>query len=275
MDFFERQRQLKRLSRRLIALFALAVAGIVILVDVTAVVTFWWAVELDVVTISQDAAGEGRTRMTAAVALLATAVTVGITGLATAIRMTDLARGGGGRVAREQGGVYVPEDTTHPVLRRLHNVVEEVAIASGVPVPQIYVLKDEPGINAFAAGLSPADAAVTVTRGALERLNRDELQAVIAHEFSHVVNGDMRLNVHLIGMLAGIMSLGRIGGALARNRSSGGGPIVLFGLVVLLAGYVGVVVGRLIKATVGRHREYLADAAAVQFTASPPASSAR
>ncbi|WP_019809630.1 M48 family metallopeptidase, partial [Saccharomonospora halophila] len=165
----------------------------------------------------------------------------------------------------------VPDDTTDPQLRRLRNVVEEIAIASGTPVPDLYVLPNEPGINAFAAGWSPANAAVAVTRGTLERLNRDELQGVIAHEFSHVVNGDMRLNIRLIGLLAGIVGLavvGRIllagGGRSGRNNNAA--PLVLVGLAALIAGYIGVVAGRLIKAAVSRQREYLADASAVQYT---------
>ena len=132
-------------------------------------------------------------------------------------------RGGGGRVARELGGVFVPPDTTDPQLRRLRNVVEEMAIASGVPVPEIYVLPDESAINAFAAGWSTSDAAVAVTRGALDRLNRDELQGVIAHEFSHVVNGDMRLNIRLIGLLFGILFLSVIGRTLLQGSFLAGG----------------------------------------------------
>ena len=114
-------------------------------------------------------------------------------------------------MAEQLGGTRVGADTTDPLKRRLRNVVEEMAIASGVPVPQVYVLEREAGINAFAAGYSPANAAVAVTRGALENLNRDELQGVIAHEFSHVLNGDMRLNIRLIGLLFGLMVIAMIG----------------------------------------------------------------
>jgi hypothetical protein len=140
-------------------------------------------------------------------------------------------------------------------------------------VPRIYVLPGEAGINAFAAGWSPADAAVAVTEGSLERLNRDELQGVIAHEFSHVVNGDMRLNIRLMGLLFGILVLAIVGrtllytGGVGRGRSSkGNNPLPLVGLALIVAGFVGVFVGRLIKAAVSRQREYLADASAVQFT---------
>ena len=147
-------------------------------------------------------------------------------------------------------------------------MVEEIAIASGVPVPEIYVLEDEPAINAFAAGYTPADAAVTVTRGCLDKLTRDELQGVIAHEFSHVLNGDMRLNIRLMGVLFGILVIGIVGRKVVegtgRSRDSGGA--VAFGIAILVVGYIGVFFGRLIKAGISRQREYLADASAVQFT---------
>jgi Zn-dependent protease with chaperone function len=158
-------------------------------------------------------------------------------------------------------------------LRRLRNVVEEIAIASGVPVPEIYVLDQEPGINAFAAGFSPADAAVAVTRGALEKLNRDELQGVIAHEFSHILNGDMRLNARLVAVLHGMLVIGLAGRALLPRRSVGirgsSGLSMLFGSALVAIGSLGTLAGNLIKAAVSRQREFLADAAAVQFTRNP------
>src|SRR5690606_39209585 len=136
--------------------------------------------------------------------LAATATTVAVIGLGSMFRIASLG-GGGAPVARQLGGVPVPEDTRDPHLRRLRNVVEEMSIASGVPVPAIYVLDHESGINAFVAGYSASDAVVAVTRGALDRLNRDELQGVIAHEFSHILNGDMRLNIRLLGVVFGLM----------------------------------------------------------------------
>jgi hypothetical protein len=146
-----------------------------------------------------------------------------------------------------------------------------MAIASGVPVPEIYILEDEPAINAFAAGYTPADAAVTVTRGAMDKLTRDELQGVIAHEFSHVLNGDMRLNIRLMGVLFGILVIGIAGRKMLENtgRSRDGGGYVAFGIAILAIGYIGVFFGRLIKASISRQREYLADASAVQFTRQP------
>ncbi|WP_303908784.1 M48 family metallopeptidase, partial [Thiohalomonas denitrificans] len=157
--------------------------------------------------------------------------------------------------------------------RRLLNVVDEMAIASGVPVPQVVVLDQEHGINAFAAGSSPNEAAVAVTRGTLERLDRDELQGVIAHEFSHIFNGDMRLNLRLIGVLHGILLLSLMGRAIlygaGRSRGRNAGGVLVLGIALLVVGFLGVLFGRLIKAAVSRQREYLADAAAVQFTRNP------
>ncbi len=259
MNFFERQRDLRRMSVRLVLLFAIAVVGIIVTIDLVVLLAF-----------NAFGADPGSIAGIVGVASLATAAAIA---LATLYRMATL-RGGGGRVARELGGDYVPEDTTDPQLRRLRNVVEEIAIASGVPVPEIYVLQNEASINAFAAGWSTSDAAIAVTRGALERLNRDELQGVIAHEFSHVVNGDMRLNVRLIGLLFGILFLAVAGETMlrasvftrSRDEKGGGNPLPLIGIALIVAGYIGVVIGRVIKASVSRQREYLADASAVQFT---------
>jgi Zn-dependent protease with chaperone function len=250
MDFFARQRQVRRLSARLVFLFLFAVIGIILTVDVAAITVF---------------RGWGNSANVAGIALTATIGTGLAIGLATAFRTLSL-RGGGGRVAVEMGGVLVPRDTTDPRLRRLNNVVEEIAIASGVSVPAVYVLPGEDAINAFAAGWSPSDAAVAVTEGALRKLNRDELQGVIAHEFSHVVNGDMRLNIRLIGLLFGILFLTVIGRILLYTRGGKNNPLPLFGLALVVSGFAGVFAGRLIQASVSRQREYLADASAVQFT---------
>ncbi|MBV9248624.1 MAG: M48 family metallopeptidase [Acetobacteraceae bacterium] len=188
------------------------------------------------------------------------------------VRVLMLRRGGGVKVAESLGAIRVPDMPTDPRLKRFRNVVEEIAIASSTPVPVLYYLPREAGINAFAAGYSPADAAVCVTQGSLDRLNRDELQGVIAHEFSHVVNGDMRLSLRLIGVLAGITALsvvGRImlqGGGRDNDDNGFGLGLAALGLLVVAAGWIGVFFGRLIKAAVCRQREYLADASAVQFT---------
>lgn len=249
MNFFEHQANARRASARLVVLFALAVIGIVAAVDLAAwlVVPSW--------------------RMLA----LASGVTLTVILLGSLYRIASLG-GGGESVAQQMGGTPVPADTTDLSLRRLRNVVEEIAIASGVPVPKLYVLEDEAGINAFAAGFSASDAVVAVTRGALDRLNRDELQGVIAHEFSHILNGDMRLNVRLIGVLFGILMIGLIGrkvlqyGRFGGGRNKNGGALLIAALVAMVVGYIGLFFGRMIKAGVSRSRERLADASAVQFT---------
>lgn len=261
MDFFERQRQVKRMSFRLVLLYVLAVLAIVAVVCLAVA----WAL----------GAFEAPAAELAWLMFWTAVLTGGSILLASLFRTIGL-RAGGGKVARDLGGVLVPEDTTDLRLRRLRNVVEEVALASGVPVPEVYVLEDEPGINAFAAGWSPADAAIAVTRGALDRLNRDELQGVIAHEFSHVLNGDMRINIRLIGLLFGILFLaivgrtflyaGAFGGGRERRDNQGSNPLPLIGIALIVAGSIGVFAGRLIQASVSRQREYLADASAVQFT---------
>lgn len=190
-------------------------------------------------------------------------------GLCTAYRVASLSSGGSA-VAQAMNATEVPADTTNPQWQRLRNVIEEVAIASGVPVPEIYVMQDEAAINAFAAGYTPADAAVCVTQGCLDTLSRDELQGVIAHEFSHVLNGDMRLNIRLIGLLFGIMAIGVIGrfliyGGSGRSKRDGSN-VALAGLALLVIGGIGLFFGKLIQAAVARSRESLADASAVQFT---------
>jgi len=198
--------------------------------------------------------------------------TVGFIGLASLYRTAKL-REGGGAVARMLGGRLVELGTKDRLERRLVNVVEEMAIASGVPVPEIYILDKEKGINAFAAGFTPDNAAVAVTRGTLEILKRDELQGVIAHEFSHILNGDMRLNIRLIGVLFGILAIAVIGRLIMYSshfsrRKEGAAPLVI-GLVLLIVGYIGVFVGRMIQSAVSRQREFLADSSAVQYTRNP------
>ncbi|MBB5448115.1 MULTISPECIES: M48 family metallopeptidase [unclassified Paraburkholderia] len=207
--------------------------------------------------------------------LLIAAPGVGIVvGGASAIKVAQLASGGQA-VALMLGGKEVPGTTTDAREKRLLNVVEEMALAAGVPVPPVYVLP-ETGINAFAAGYAPGDAVVAVSQGCLDYLTRDELQGVVAHEFSHILNGDMRLNIRLMGLIFGIMVLSIIGRSLmfaSRGRASGRqdsrGGMVLLGLGVFMLGLVGAFFGRLIMAAVSRQREYLADASAVQFTRNP------
>lgn len=200
--------------------------------------------------------------------------------LGSLIRWLDLA-GGGERVANMVGAREIDPDTGDAEERKLRNIVEEMAIASGVTVPRLYVMDQETGINAFVAGYTPGEAVMVVTHGALTHLTRDELQGVVGHEFSHILNGDMRLNVRLIAILAGILMLGQIGGFMLRagfyrshssrtSRDGRGQAILgLIGLALLVIGYIGVFFGRLIQAAVSRQRETLADASSVQFTRNP------
>lgn len=272
MNFFEAQDRAKRRTNRLVALFALAVVGTVLAAYAAALlllgqiddrhgaVPFVWDPQL--------------------FAGIAGAV-VAIVGFSSLFKWSQM-RAGGSAVAEMVGGRRIDPHTTDLRERRLLNVVEEMAIASGVPVPAVYVLEQETAINAFAAGLTTSDAVVAVTRGTLDKLNRDELQAVVAHEFSHILNGDMRLNVKLTAIVFGILVIGLIGRGILRSlgrgrirtgggKNKGGGiaVIVALGVAFLVVGYVGYFFGRLIQAAVSRQREFLADASAVQFTRNP------
>jgi Zn-dependent protease with chaperone function len=203
-----------------------------------------------------------------------TLAVMGVLGIASLYKSVEL-RGGGGVVARSLGGVLVTADTTDLKRKRLLNVIEEMAIASGVPMPEVYVLDQEPGINAFAAGHTPANAAVTVTQGALDRLSRDELQGVIGHEFSHILNGDMRLNIQLMGWVFGLFVIGLIGRLILQfsprssDRRDSNAAFLALGFAIMVLGYVGLLAGRILQAAVSRQRERLADASGVQFTRNP------
>ena len=209
--------------------------------------------------------------------LLAAVGTLAVIALGSGFKTLELAQGGSS-VATMLGGRLVAPTTTDPDERKLRNVVEEMAIAAGVPVPQVYLLPEEQGINAFAAGHSTSDAVVAVTAGAVRLLTRDELQGVIGHEFSHILNGDMRLNLRLMGIVFGILCLAVIGRVLlyTRSRSSKDkNPLPLLGLALIVIGWIGVFFGRLIQAAVSRQREFLADASSVQFTRNPAGLAAR
>lgn len=191
------------------------------------------------------------------------------------VRIAELAKGGGA-IALRLGGRLVSGVTRDPAERRYLNVVQEMALASGLPVPLCFVIDGDESINAFAAGNTPQDAAVGITRGALRNLTRDELQGVIAHEFSHIGNGDMRLSLRIIGAVAGLTALAQLGYLLIRaglssdsDRKKNALPLALIGLIVVLVGLGGVFFAKLIQASVSRQREYLADASAVQFTRNP------
>ena len=255
MNFFELQDRARRTSRRLVFLYVLAAAMIVAGVSLVA------GAALYNVGYSGQTFTIGHFVTRQAPILIGTAIvtTLFIVG-ATLVKSAQLSAGGG-QVALQVGGTLVPPATSDPLRSRLRNVVEEMAIASGVPVPEIYVLEQETGVNAFAAGFAPGDAAIAVTRGALEILDRDELQGVIGHEFSHILNGDMRLNIRLMGVLFGIMSLGLMGRMLFRGvrfsgfssrRGKGAPVVVMLGLGLIILGAVGVFFARIIKSGVSR-----------------------
>ncbi len=263
MDFFAEQARQRAAGRQLIVLFALAVIAIVALVD--AVV--WELLSHRSLFVAMPHSGG------ALIALVTVAVTGGILGCSL-YRIRHLASGGRA-VAASFDAEEVPVDVAEPRLRRLRNVIEEMAIAAGVPVPGIYVMAGEPGINAVAAGYAPEDAVICVTDGCLEHLTRDELQGVVGHEFSHVLNGDMRLNIRVMGLLFGIQALGLLGRRLlgdrgeddwGRRRRGNTLQMAGLGIALVMIGYVGLFFGRLIQAALSRSRESLADASAVQFT---------
>jgi Zn-dependent protease with chaperone function len=275
-DFFQQQDIARRNTTRLVILFALAVLAIVISVDLLLAVTLGVASrDSDTGAINWTAAADPQLLLLSAVATLA------VVGGGSLYKTAQL-RGGGHVVAEALGGRPLTTDTADPAERRVLNVVEEMAIASGTPVPPVYLLDQEAGINAFAAGFTPEDAVIGVTRGTVTQLSRDELQGVIAHEFSHILNGDMRLNIRLMGLLHGILIIGIIGyfilrsslyaGMAGRRRSRDGNgafAIAALGIGLAVVGFAGTFFGNLIKAAVSRQREFLADASAVQFTRQP------
>lgn len=275
MDFFEAQARAKKRSGRLVALFALAVLGTIVAAYVAGLFLIRYMGE-DYGRMVGDGLWHPR------LFLGITGGTLLVVGCASLFKWQQYSAGGSA-VAENLGGRRVDPRTTDLNEKRLLNVVEEMAIASGTPVPAVYVMDDEPGINAFAAGLTTSDAVVAVTRGTLEKLNRDELQGVVGHEFSHILNGDMRLNMRLSALVFGILVLGLLGRIVlsslrhtrvprSRNEKNGGGVmifVVAVGFTLLVLGYVGYFFGRLIQAAVSRQREFLADASAVQFTRNP------
>jgi Zn-dependent protease with chaperone function len=266
--FFEHQHLARRNTRVMMILFVLATIAVILAVDLVAAITY--AVTLDATraaTLSQHFAAVPR-----ALYVWASLGTALLIFAVSAYNVTKLG-GSGAAVAEMVGARRVEPGTRDQLERRLLNIVEEMAIAAGVRVPAVYVMDEERGINAFAAGWDTTNCVVTVTRGALETLSRDELQGVIGHEFSHIVNGDIRLNIRMLGVLAGIVFIGAIGQFLMRSvrRSEGknAGQIAAVGVALFVIGYVGLFFARLIKAAVSRQREFLADASSVQFTRNP------
>ena len=275
MNFFEHQDKAKRQSKRLYLVFAIAVIGIVLLVDLLVAfgVVYFGATQSNLAQVNLFSGQWLQENF--GIMAASTLMTSGFIGASSLYKTVRLGFGGG-TVAKDLGGTLVTADNTDPLRKRLYNVIEEMAIASGTPMPEVYVLEHEGAINAFAAGSQPSNAAIAVTRGALEQFERDELQGVIAHEFSHILNGDMRINIRLMGILFGILVISLIGRTILRStrhtrfssRDNNGGisAVLLIGAALTIIGWLGLSIGRMIKAAVSRQREFLADASAVQFT---------
>ncbi len=268
-DFFGRQAAARRATKLLVLWFALGVIA-------TAAVIY-----LIIFAVGENT-GEDVRDIHYIVGVLAG--TLLFIGGVSFFKQMQLSGGGGGKIAKDLGGTKVSADTTDPAERRLLNVVQEMSIASGVPVPDVYVLYNEACINAFAAGTRQEDAAIAVSAGALEKLSRDELQGVVGHEFSHILNGDMRLNVRLLGWIFGLLAISLLGSILMRfaflvdnrvARSSGdkkGGVgilIIAIGIVLYVVGMCSQFFGKIVQAAISRNREHLADASSTQFTRNP------
>lgn len=292
-DFFERQSRARANTTRLIVLFVIAVIAIVAAATGLTVAALHWSHNYHFGEWG-SASGWDQSYPIAStepfpweIPLAVGVLTLLVIAGGSLFKIVSLREGGGSGVAEGLGGNRLYPNATDPDHRRLLNVVEEMAIASGTPVPPVFLLDHEEGINAFAAGYSPGDAVVGVTRGCVQSLTRDQLQGVVAHEFSHILNGDMRMSIRLIGVLHGILLLGMLGQILFRmiaysggsssHRSSsdkkkgGSGVLVLLlvAVVLIVLGAIGVFFGGLIRAAVSRQREFLADASAVQFTRNP------
>jgi Zn-dependent protease with chaperone function len=268
MDFFDRQQKAHRNTKLLVIYFIAGVMGLIAAIYLAASIILFGAHHRHYRYESHGAAPVSFWDPELFIAV--TLGTVAVIALGSVSKTMELAQGGRA-VANMMGGQLVRPDTTDPHERKLLNVVEEMALASGLPVPSVYVMRDEKSVNAFAAGHSTSDAVVCVTSGCMKLLTRDELQGVIGHEFSHVLNGDMRLNLRMTGIIFGIVCLAVIGRVLwqvpsrGRNRNA----LPFLGLALIAIGGIGVFFARLIQAAVSRQREFLADASSVQFTRNP------
>ena len=263
MNFYQHQDRARRKTGLLASYFFVAVALIAAAIN---------AVIFSVVNYAMEPPLSLATWMQQPYWLWVSGAVVALIGAGTLFTMFKL-RGGGPAVAEMMGVRRVDPSSGDHKERQFINVVEEMSIASGTPVPALYVMDDEAGINAFVAGTRPTETVMVVTRGALDTFTRDELQGVVGHEYSHIFNHDMRINIRLMGILAGILLIGQIGRVMLRSgsRSSGkgSGQAAMIGLAILLIGYIGLFFGALIKAAISRQREFLADASAVQFTRNP------
>lgn len=266
MDFFAHQEQARKHTKVLVIYFVIAVLCIIASVYIASLLIFFstHANQAPGVPPAEFVLWDPR------LFLYVVLGTLGVVSIGSLYKTAALAKGGSA-VAESLGGRLVNPDTSDPDERKLRNVIEEMAIAAGVPVPKIYVLDDEKTINAFAAGHTPDDAAIGVTRGCMTLLSREELQGVLGHEFSHILNGDMRLNLRVMGVIFGILCLAVIGRVLIYSRGGGRGrnPMMFLGLALIVIGAIGMFFGRLIQAALSRQREFLADASSVQFTRNP------
>ena len=262
MNFFQAQDTARRKTWQLALMFSAAVVTLILLTNVLVAIVFGWTGTQSGLTFEQTLAN-----IPADSWLWISLGVVGVIGVASLFKYLSL-QAGGRTIAEAMGGSLIHQSTQNHQQRRLLNVVEEMAIASGVSVPPVYLIP-EPSINAFAAGFGPDDAVIGINQGTLDQLDRAELQGVIAHEFSHILNGDTNINLRLIAILHGILFLGIIGFGLLRAGAysrKNGMPLLALGAGLLVIGYGGTFFGKLIKAAVSRQREFLADASAVQFT---------
>ncbi len=278
MNFFEQQDRAHRNTNRLIALLCLAVISLIAITTLLFATAFYY-MGLNTQTYLKSTGlwnGIMHSLSWELLAVISVAVCAVIF-LGSLYKLFQLS--GGGRVVAEAlGGRPLIAQDADTDEKKILNVVEEMSIASGTPVPPVYIIEDD-AINAFAAGHTPQDAVIGITRGCIRVLNRDELQGVIAHEFSHIFHGDMRLNLRLVALLNGILLIGLVGEFLLRSShhraafrsSKNKSPAALLGLGVglMVIGYAGTFFGKLIKAAVSRQREFLADASAVKFTRNP------
>lgn len=270
MNFFAAQAHARRSTLWMVSLFILAVLSLITITNLLVMVVLAYLSNNN-----QEQSFHLGAQFDWGIFFLIGIAVVVVVSAGTLYKMMQLSSGGRA-VAEALGGQIIPQNSRDPLQRKLLNVVEEMSIASGTAVPTVYLLAGHDVINAFAAGRSPSDAVIGVTEGAVRYLTRDELQGVVAHEFSHIFNGDMRLNIRLMGVLHGILLIGLIGYYVMRVMSGGrdsrgrdGSAFLMLGLGLMVIGFMGTFFGQWIKAVVNRQREYLADASAVQFTRNP------
>ncbi|WP_188150010.1 M48 family metallopeptidase [Teredinibacter waterburyi] len=279
MNFFQHQQSAKKRTTLLVLLLSLAVISLIALTVAAVAALLFFSDNSGLIQQPFDRSSLLAFLLDVAQSQLGYSIAAGVvaTVLVASVYKWMQLNGGGSAVAVALGGYVLSHETASPAEKRLLNVVEEIAIASGNPVPLVYRINDQ-SINAFAAGLTRRDAVIGITRGCIELLNREELQGIIAHEFSHIHNGDMRLNMRLVAILHGILVIGLIGKLLlyssphrtySSRKGKNGNSFALLGLAFIAIGYSGTFFGNLIKAAVSRQREFLADASAVQFTRNP------